>query len=290
MALHSAARAAARRLRMPFSIVLLAGFLAGAGSAQAHGDLHERIEAISLRIQAEPNNADLVFRRAELYREHGAWAEAAADYDRAEALAPEADGVRLGRAQLLQATGEFTAARVQLDRYLAAHPDNAEALATRARVHRQLGDAAHAAEDFAGAIEHGNPPEPDFYLERAQALAASGRIDEALACLDQGSARLGDLPAFGQAAIELESGRGHHEAALQRLDRLRAGARRQEAWLEQRGDLLLRASLPESALQNYRDAQQAIDALPQRIRGTPAMLELGKRLQKKIQSLGPSSP
>ncbi len=169
-------------------------FASMAGPAvQAHGDLQEQIDVISERIKADPGNAELYFRRAELYREHEQWPAANADYDWVEKLAPGNDAVHLGRAKLLQATGRYEAAQGELNRFLSARPDHVDALVTRARVREQLGQHALAAEDFAKAIGPPPPPEPEFYLERAQALAAAtpGHSEAALGLPGRGHGQTG---------------------------------------------------------------------------------------------------
>jgi len=279
-------RSAQPRLRGHWLVVLTLLLIAAMASsvAHAHGDLQEQIDSASARIKADPGNAALYFHRAELYREHEEWPAASADYDRVEQLAPGNDAVHLGRAKLLQAMGLHEAAHGELNQFLAARPDNIDGLVTRARVREQLGQHALAAEDFARAIEHDPTPEPEFYLERAQALAAAtpGHPEAALACLDAGRAALGPLPTLGLAAIDLEVGQGHFEAALARLEQLSAGAKRQEGWLERRGDILVKADRAQSALLAYQDAQKAIARLPTRQQGTQSMQDMQARLKQKI--------
>lgn len=255
----------------------------------AHGDLHAQIVAISQRIDADPSNADLILRRAELHREHEQWLQAEADFDRAEKLAPENFAIGLGRGKLYLAMGKLDAARASLDRVLAAQPAHVDALATRAQVLQAQGEPDAAAADFARAIENASSPEPDFYLGRASALSAArpARDDEALASLDAGIARLGKLPTLSLAAIDLQVKRGEFDDALRRLDKLRESQPRQEAWLERRGDILMAARRPGEAMQAWRDSMAALEALPPRLRGTGAMLELRKRLTQRLQTASP---
>lgn len=257
--------------------------------AVAHGDLHEQIVAISQRIEADPSNADLILRRADLYREHGQWPQADADYDRAGKLAPANPAISLGRGKLYLAVGKLDAARASLGRVLEAQPAHVDALATRARVLQSLGEHDAAAADYARAIENASSPDPDFYLGRASSLSAArpARDDEALASLDEGIARLGKLPTLSLAAIELQVKRGEFDDALRRLDTLRESQPRQEAWLERRGDILMAAERPDEAMQAWRDSMAALEALPPRLRGTGAMLELRKRLTRRLQTEHP---
>ena len=260
-------------------------FVATSSVVFAHGDLHEQIVAISQRIKAEPGNAQLIFRRAELYREHEQWSEAAADYDRAGILAPGLEAVNLGRGKLYLATGKLDAARAQLDLVLKARPSHVDALATRAQVLQSMGEPLAAAVDYAQAITLAAAPEPDLYLGRARALsdANPAQVEEALRCLDAGIARLGKLPTLFLAAIDLEIDHGRFDAALARLDDFRDGQTRQEAWLERRAEILMRAGRGEEAKVAWRDALAAVDALPLRLRGTGAIIELRARLTLRLQ-------
>ncbi|OGT56093.1 MAG: hypothetical protein A3E01_17655 [Gammaproteobacteria bacterium RIFCSPHIGHO2_12_FULL_63_22] len=257
--------------------------------AVAHGDLHEQIVAISQRIEADPANADLILRRAELHREHEQWPQAEADYDHVAKLAPDNRAIDLGRGKLYLAMAKPDTARAALDRVLDAQPTHVDALATRAQALQALGEHEAAAADYARAIENASSPEPDFYLGRAKSLSAArpARDDQALASLDAGIARLGKLPTLSLAAIELQVRRSEFDDALRRLDTLREAQPRQEAWLERRGDILMAAKRPDEAMRAWRDAMAALDALPPRLRGTGAMLELRKRLTQRLQTARP---
>jgi predicted Zn-dependent protease len=268
----------------------MAGLFAGllwvtclsARPAFAHGDLHEQIETISARILADPGNAQLVFHRAELYRDHEEWALSAADYDRAEQLAPGNVVVRLGRGRLLIAMGKLDAAKVELDAFIAAEPGDAGALADRAQLAQSQARFEDAATDYASAIEHADSADAELYLGRARALAAAGKIDQALAGLDEGSEKLGHPPTLGLLAVELERSRNNFDAALSRIEKLRAGAARQEAWLERRGDLLAAAGRADEARQAWSESLHALDALPVRLAGTDSMQALRQRLNTKL--------
>jgi len=267
--------------------LLRALLLAMAPVALAHGDLHGQIEALDAQVQREPTNVGLILRRAELHHMHGEPAEAERDYDFAESIAPGHFGIDLGRGKLWLDTGRLEPARHALDRALAREPAHVEALVTRARVLARLGDAAAAAADFQRAIDHAARPEPEYYLEAAQALwdAGDARRVAALEVLEAGLARLGPLPTLGLAAVDLEMRLGRPDAALARLDRLRTGATRQETWLERRGDVQQAAGRADLAAREYDAALAAIEALPARLRSTRAVQDLEKRVQGKLESI-----
>ena len=266
-----------------FGLVAMLAFAALAGVAFAHGDLHEQIANVTAQIRKSPDSADLYLKRAELHRLHEEWPAAAADYNRAEQLAPTAVATHLGRGKLLLATGRLDEAKAELGKFIAANPGHVDALVTRARVETKRKEPLAAAGDFARAIALAPRPEPEFYLERAQSLAAAGddHIAEALRCLDDGTEKLGNLPTLGLYAIELDLRRKNFDAALARVEKLSAGSPRKEGWLERRGDILTAAGRPGEARTAYAAASEALRALPAHRRATKATSELEERLKQK---------
>ncbi|MES2569888.1 MAG: tetratricopeptide repeat protein [Verrucomicrobiota bacterium] len=253
-------------------------------AAFAHGDLHVQIERVTAQITREPASAELHLNRAGLYRLHEEWQAAAADYDKAERLAPDLSAVHLGRGEMLYATGRLEEAGNELDRFLKINPRHVEALILRGRIEAGRANPLAAAGAFSEAIAQAKRPEPEWYIEQARALMAAGSEhhgDEAIAALERGMEVLGNLPVLGLYAIEIETARSRFDSALGRLEKLSASARRQEHWLERRGDLLAKAGRHQEATRTYHAAIKAIADLPVHLRSTKAVSELENRLIKK---------
>ncbi len=257
--------------------------------AIAHGDMHEQIVAVTAEIQQEPDNATLYLKRAELHRLHQDWAAAAKDYDRADQLDAKLSAVHLGRGKMLHEAGHDLEAAAELDLFLQQNPNHVEGLITRARALMKCAPPLAAATDFDRAIEISPRAEPETYVEHAEALAAAEQPAAAVRTLDEGMARLGQLPALGLYAVELEIQQHHFDAALGRIDQLSQNSKRQETWLERRGDILAQAGRAVSARESYQDAEKALGALPPHIRTTKSMTELAARLARKIDSLQPNA-
>ncbi|HEX8311334.1 MAG TPA: tetratricopeptide repeat protein [Chthoniobacteraceae bacterium] len=253
-------------------------------AASAHGDLHEQIEQLTANLKRDPTNAELLLKRADLHRAHGDFSAAAADYDLVQKRAPDLHAVHLGRGKLLLAMERLEAAEAALDHFLAASPPHVEGLLARARVRTKWKAHASAARDFAAAIKVSPRPEPEQYLEHAEALVAAGdrNIDEALRVLDAGMAKLGLLPTLGLFAIKLEVKQGAFDPALERIERLSAGTARKESWLERRGDVLQAAGRSADAHAAYRAAIENVDLLPTHLKQKKATIDLRERLQQKL--------
>jgi predicted Zn-dependent protease len=265
-----------RRPTLVVLLVLLALPLA------AHEGLHEQIAELTERIAADPGNAALYLRRGELHRLHSELDLAAQDYDQAARLDPTLAGVALGRGMMLFDAGRFADAIPQLRQYIATTPADVRGRIALARTLMKAGRPADAAAEFAAALEQSAPSDPDLVLERAGALAAAGKRDEALRFLDTTMAASGPLVTFQLAAIDLEVQAGNIAGALRRIDAAQAAAARKETWLAQRGDVLLQAGRPEEARVAYQAALDAIGRLPEERRRTRAIVQLEERLRAEI--------
>lgn len=109
--------------------VWLAASLAAPLSLLAHGDLHERIAALSLAIQASPTNASLFLQRGELHRLHQE-AELARLEGQIE-RAPRKEFLLCRRATILEEAGRLDGARqswLEAGRALETLPSNRRAV------------------------------------------------------------------------------------------------------------------------------------------------------------------
>ena len=265
----------------------------GAYPLLAHMDLSEEIAAISMRILANPDATQLYLQRGDLYRIDAHWREALADFDRAQQLEPNDVLAQLGMGRTWLDQGNYTLALEHLNRALARQPDNVRARIARAKAWRQAGEPLSAAADYEIAINtfvKPHDPLPDYYLERARALEAAGAgyVHVALAALDAGIIRLGNIRVLQDYAIELERKRGDYPAALVRLDRIIEQSMRKESLLLLRGDILRASGQTAEAAAAYAAALASIDALPARHRQSRTMLELRAALKSRNVSPVPS--
>jgi len=264
-----------------FAVGLVAPLL-----AHAHGDLHDQIASVTGQIRQDPQNAMLFLKRAELFRVHGEWDAAQADYDRVTQFASDFAAIDFFRGRMLLEAGRPEPARKSLDHFLEKQPNHAEALIARARVLVKLGDGEGAANDFTRAISRLPEPKPDYYLERAQALAGAGNshVDDALRGLDEGIQKLGPLIALRVRAVDLELSRKNFDGALARLEQIIAQSPRRETWLARKGDILEQAGRTGEARAAYAAALNAIVSLPSNHRKTRTIVALENRLRPVLES------
>src|SRR5688500_6546351 len=80
---------------------------------------------------------------------------------------PGGPAVHLGRARMLLPRPRFSEAKAAADKFLAAHPDNVEAIVTLGKIESGRGQFLVAAGHHARAIALSPRPEPEYYAERA---------------------------------------------------------------------------------------------------------------------------
>ena len=253
-----------------------------AAPLSAHDAVDDQIAALTARIASPSPPADLLVRRAELYRQSRHWAEALADLDRAAAIDPAFATLDLERAHILLGSGRAIDAIEPASRFLQRHPNHAGALVIRARAHARLEHHREADADFARALTL--RPDPELFIERARELTATGpaNIEGALQALDEGISRLGPIVTLEIEAIDLNVRLKRYDSALARIDRVAAQTPRKEEWLARRGAVLEQAGRPLDARDAYQAALVAMSALPSWTQATPASQSLRTRLHTDL--------
>lgn len=254
----------------------------------AHGDVHDQIVLLSKALEADPHNAILLLRRADLHRLDEDWEAALADCEASAAAAPGDPGPDWVRGRIHLAAGRATEAEASLTRFLMRRPEHVAARVERAVARTRLGRSEDAVADYSRAISLAQAPDPDWYLQRSRLLSAMvpPRLQEATRGLDEGIRKLGPLVVFEDAAADLEVSQGRFEAALQRIDRCARRAGRNERWHLRRGEILAQAGRTPEARAAFEDARSAILRLAPALRRTPAAAELEARLDRAQRALG----
>jgi tetratricopeptide (TPR) repeat protein len=252
-----------------------------------HGDVHLQIEEVTKQIEKEPRNALLYLKRGELFRAHGEWDSALADFERVGAIDPKLDIIDFSRGKVFFEANWPQSAKIVLDRFLARHTNHVDALSLRARCQVKLGQRLAAARDFTSAIGFSDEPQPELYLERAQALTDEGpaHYQQAMLGLEEGIKKLGPLITFQLYAIDLELKQKQYDTALARLEKVSAASPRKETWLARKGEILQLAGHTPEACEAFRAALKAISQLPEQRRNVPAMVELEKRVKAVLEAL-----
>lgn len=248
----------------------------GGGHVRAHGDLHESITAADAAISNSPGDAALFLRRAELYRMHGEWDRAEADYLHATALHPGLSTATFGLAQLRVAQQRDRDAMPLLDAFLATNPGHAEGRALRAALLEKKGQWQKAVADLDVACA--SSVESCHARERAKMLERHGQIDAAVRSLDEMNRLHGRVPALEQQALDIEERAGRYDAALKRVQHLLQTGPRPEFWLARKATLLGKASRHAEARTVWAEAMAAFQKMPERRRALASNADLAAQI------------
>ncbi|MDA1315173.1 MAG: tetratricopeptide repeat protein [Acidobacteria bacterium] len=267
------------------SILALALLLLAPAGLRGHAGIDERLKAMDKRVAADPDNPDLYIKRGELHRQHHDWDAALADYQRALDRDPQSEIVPFVRGRMFFEAGRWVEARADLDHLLGARPDHGEGLLTRARLLVKLDQPLAAAADYDKVIVGLSSPTPEYYLERAKALASAGPeySDRALAGIDQGIKKLGPIFTLVDFAIELELKLDRADQALSRLDQIRPSMA-PERWFHRRGVMLSHMGRTGEARASYQQALESLRAAPPHRQSTRAAKDLDTELLTLLDS------
>jgi len=139
--------------------------------------------------------------------------------------------------------------------------------------------------DYEAAIRLLPEPQPEHFLELAELFVRAGRRDQAILRLDGGLQRLGVIVTLQSRAVELELERENFDEALRRLETIIARAKRQELWLEKKGQILRLAGRGSDAATAFQQSVAAVGKLPLRLQTTPPMEDLKRRSRLAITEL-----
>lgn len=259
---------------------------------RAHGDVHQRIEALDRLLATEGADAARLMERGTLYASDQDWPAAVRDLEAARDLDPALPGLDERLAKALLQVGEAERAALELEAVLARDPASADARLVRARALADLGRFDEADAEFGRAIELAAKPSPRMYLDRAGALleATPARADAALAALESGVERLGALVVFVERAQEIELSRGRAAEALAWTDRLPDDVRAAPDWRLRRAKIHDAAGDRSAARRELEAALSALDALPPNRRRAEALEALRAEILVLQASLEDAEP
>jgi tetratricopeptide (TPR) repeat protein len=154
----------------------------------AHQDLLLQIEQLDAQISKDPQNTELLIRRGDLYRRHGDWSAAEADFQMVRKIAPDHATIDFFEGRLLVTSGENEKGIVLLTRQLEQNAQHSGAYQVRAEAHWNLHQPLLAARDYQLAINTSTRASPSLYRSLVLSLVAAGReySDEAITAVDDG--------------------------------------------------------------------------------------------------------
>jgi tetratricopeptide (TPR) repeat protein len=255
--------------------------------AVPHGDLHERIAAVTEQIKADSLNGELFQKRGMLYVQHDEFAEAMADFRQALTLDADLLPSYLGMAQVYLHDQQVDSGLIAVNVFLSNFPTNPGALQTRVSLYQLGGRHNLAVADLRFLIDSAPDSRPEHHIDLARAILLADSNDRASAieALLTGLEHFGfvislyeELVAMSLAADDFDSALGYIDEVIEALDR-------KETWLVRKAEVLATCGRHAEALESYQVAADAIAQLPPYIRNTYSVLTIQNHIETGMTAL-----
>ena len=243
-----------------------------------HGETNDIVKRLNEEIHQDPENLDLILKRARLQIRLQRGEAALGDLRTLRVEQPENLELVFLTGQAFKLNGNVEAAESQFRAYLEKKPRAVKVLVELSEVQASQEWHRDAAETWDRVVQVQVPPLPDYYLRRAKAYRDANDFQTAIEGLDVAQERLGPLVSIQKFAIELAIESGDLNQAIQRIDNLVGQLPRKESWLLRKAELLVRMSAFEKAEEELSLARNALAALPATISKTPAGRDLKRRI------------
>ena len=237
----------------------------------AHPTIHAQLETLEHEVELQPHNQTLAIQRALAYINKEDFAKAKQELHRAEQIGPVSYLYSAYGFYYLGLNNSTLAIRF-FSKQLHQNPNDTDALEQRAELYKAAGYEWKAKNDYQHLVKVKSQPSPGHYVaiaELQEHLEGEG-IFAALKTLDEGMARLGEIPHLQRKAISLELQVGRMEQAIQRHSSLAQALNHSPSWQVELADLQLKAGDVSSAKVNYEKALEVLKSA----RNTPANRDL----------------
>jgi tetratricopeptide (TPR) repeat protein len=242
--------------------------------------VHERIVIATEEINAAPNDPLLYVKRANLYLEDGDYDETILDiYQAIEIGGENFAPVKMVTAHMYFKLGMNEIALKHIDHFLILEEDHVLGLLTKAKILVEMKQHEQAAEYFQQAIEKTTTHLPENFMDLVNVLVESDQLELALQYCELAQFKFGKLLIFDLKAIEIAKQKEDYAMVLQILDQIIESQPRKERFYFQKAEIYQLMNDSKQVEYNLNLAYQCLNALPERIKLTPAMIELADNIK-----------
>jgi len=254
----------------------------------AHGDLHERIEAVSLVIDQFPDSLELYIVRGKLHFQHEDYENSLIDFKvcRSRNFTPQE--LLINEAKCLNALNNSEEALNSIDSFLDNDEGNVRALRVKGNILYKAKCYAEAATEYEKVINGASDTFTDNYTEAAEAWTQCGTkecYDNAIKILEKGTQKLGNLVVLHEKMVKLHIDNKQPEKAILAQSKIIEQLNRKENALYKRALIHVDNNQIAAAKKDLLAANNAIQQLPPRIKNNRATNELKNNIKSKLESL-----
>lgn len=254
-----------------------------------HGELDQRIQDLTLRIEASPDDMELRMKRGELYLQHEDYELAKQDFNQCLERSFQNTRVYLGLGESLLRTGPSDSSLYYLDLILRFEPEHLTALELKSEVLGQSGQDCEAAIVLGHILKIAEHPSPLLYIRAAshwKFCDEDDHIMEAIRVLQEGVLRTSGNRVLYNHLIQIYKSEGMYEDAIliqtkliEESDfKIRLYYERAQTFLELQSPALAQADL-QSALAHW-------DELPTNKKDLESMIVLRQNMTALLLQTG----
>ena len=257
----------------------------------AHPGGHERIKLLSQQIEKNPQNADLLIKRAlEALEEHRSYEAAEADLNAAKPLiSNEKTGSQyhyvMGLFHHFQK--RYQEADSHFKSCLQLQPSNPLCRRKMAESASAQNNLSRATSIYTDLLRTSPSVEADDYFQLVQMLVETGQHDQALTYIAQAQKKFGFLPHFEKLAVTIEQSRGNFSNAFKHHNKLKPYFGKTPQWQYKQGMLFLESG---DATQAKTMLDEALTTLNRRKKNTQVNIELRESIQIQLKRINQKHP
>jgi tetratricopeptide (TPR) repeat protein len=265
--------------------LVFSGVLELSPRAFAHGDRHELAARITQKLEAHPEDPELLIERSRVFVEVGHWNDAVADLEKARRIAPKATDYPLEFGRLHAASHDYRNADAEFSKSIeVSQKALGRTYLERAYARIRQDRLQEAIADFEMSMMligiH-----PEVVLECSTAYAISGQGEKSIECLQRGLSELGNLPVLQEQLVNRLVENDRLEEALKVLEVMLDSFPRKERLLSRRAEIHLKLKNVQQARKNLEEARACFNRLPEVVRKRPMSRDIFAeivRLEKEI--------
>lgn len=249
-----------------------------------HGEVHEVLRRLDVKLKQNPNSAELYLQRAEFLFKDGNMKAARKDLQKVKNLDPKMFGHLLLSAMIHSSEKHFNAAERELNSYIKYKPHDSQGYLLRCKLMESLGRRLEAETDLKEAIRRHHAPLTLYHQLIRWQLRRSGFTD-AMTTYAEAEKKLGEIPALLASKVKTLAKYGKpSEAVLVYAQLRKLNPSLSFMWWYEEG-VMWRSSKKgrAQARHSFEEAAAAWMQLPKRSQRLPHLIKKYKEALKHSQ-------
>jgi len=248
----------------------------------AHGELDERIDAVTEELKQSPNSITLLLKRAKLYHQHDEHMRAIRDYEKAENLGGSQKIILQGYAEAWLQLEQPEFGLESINQLIVLAPDYHRAYQIKAQLFMSQQKYQEAIPEYRKTIDLTREKHTPLYHDLITAYDSIGTHEAKVAnilIIQEALHELGSLITLEHKMIDLLSETQQYDAAIAKLTEVISYSNRKERHYLKRAKLYMRLNNPTLAQRDLLNSLASIEALAIRTRQSRSMIALKTEIE-----------